>query len=177
MRLVGRTARPADGPAARDGQAAMDEDSRPEPAAGSLRARTRRMNESVAANVTLVTTSMWFLYGLVLFVALWMRFSPVLHVDTAPAYPVMLYWVNLFQALMLPVLAVGQSVLSRASERRLRHESEVIDRLDQLTQRILALEEQHASVGHVREVHHEALMREIAALARQVNGQAEGPAT
>ncbi len=155
----------------------MSEESLPGPAVGPWRARTRRINESVAASVTLVTTSMWFLYGLVLFVGLWMRFAPVLHVDTAPAYPVMLYWVNLFQALMLPVLAVGQSVLSQAGERRLRHEAEVIDRLDRLTQRILDLEEQHASVGRVREVHHEALMREIGTIAQHVGARATGAPT
>ena len=149
------------------------DDERPQQV-GALRARTRRINESVAASVTLVTTSMWFLYGLVLFVGLWMRFAPPLHLDTAPAYPVMLYWVNLFQALMLPVLAVGQSVLSRAGERRMRHEAEVIDRLDGLTQRILALEEAHASVGRARDTHHAAVMRELGAITQQLQVRPEG---
>jgi hypothetical protein len=126
--------------------------------------RLRAMNEQVAAHVTTLTTSMWFLYGLLVFVALWMRFAPPLHLDTAPAYPVMLYWVNLFQALMLPVLAVGQSVLSRASERRQIHEAEVVDRLEELTQRILAMEEEMATARHARGAHHEELLAHLAEL-------------
>ncbi len=139
-------------------------------------ARTRRVNESVAARITLVTTSMWFLYGLVLFVGLWMRFAPPLHLDTAPAFPVMLYWVNLFQALMLPILAVGQSVLSRASERRVQHEAAVIDRLDRLTRRILALEEEHASLRQTRQLHHTAVMQELDVIAAKLPVRAGGSA-
>lgn len=145
-------------------------------APAGFRARTRRINESVAASITLVTTSMWFLYGLVLFVGLWMRFSPTLHLDTGPSYPVMLYWVNLFQALMLPILAVGQSVLSRASERRVQHEAEVIDRLDRLTKRILALEEEHSALRQTRQAHHTAVMQELGAIARQLPGASKAPA-
>lgn len=133
-----------------------------------FRAGTRRLNETVAAHITLVTTSMWFLYGLVLFVGLWMRFAPPLHLDTAPAFPVMLYWVNLFQALMLPILAVGQSVLSRASERRVQHEAEVIDRLDRLTTRILQLEEANTSLRETRQAHHSAVMQELHTIARHL---------
>ena len=147
------------------------------PAPAGFRARTRRFNEAVAANITVITTSMWFLYGLVLFVGLWMRFAPVLHIDTAPSFPVMLYWVNLFQALMLPILAVGQSVLSRASEVRVRHEAEVIDRLDTLTQRILALEESHAAVDETRRAHHRAVMRELSQIASQLPGSPEPAGT
>jgi|GEM_PF-5463569 len=139
-------------------------------------ARTRRINESVAARITLVTTSMWFLYGLVLFVGLWMRFSPTLHLDQGPSYPVMLYWVNLFQALMLPILAVGQSVLSRASERRVQHEAEVIDRLDRLTKRILVLEEEHSAVRQTRQAHHTAVMQELTAIAKHLPARPEATA-
>ncbi len=139
----------------------------------TLRQRARRVNERVAATVTLVTTSMWFLYGLLLFVALWMRVAPTLHLDTAPAYPVMLYWVNLFQAVMLPVLAVGQSVLSRAGERRQQHEAEVVDRLDHLTHRILDLEEAHSALRRVRGEHHEAVMRELGAIAARLPGSGD----
>lgn len=141
----------------------------------SMGMRTRRINEAVATNVTLITTSMWFLYGVVLFVGLWMRFAPPLHLDTAPTYPVMLYWVNLFQALMLPVLAVGQSVLSRANEHRMEHEAEVIDRLDGLTQRILALEEEHA-VGRVdREAYAAAVLEQLNTIAQHLLGGSGGP--
>lgn len=136
-----------------------------------MRLRTRRVNEAVAANVTVITTSMWFLYGLVVFVALWMRFAPPLHLDTAPAYPVMLYWVNLFQALMLPVLAVGQSVLSRSAEKRQQHEGEVIDRLDGLTQRILTLEEANEALRQKRHLDHTALMHELSSIKRHVQGR------
>lgn len=142
-----------------------------------FRAGTRRLNEAVAARVTVVTTSMWFLYGLILFVGLWMRFAPPLRLDTAPAYPVMLYWVNLFQALMLPILAVGQSVLSRASERRVQHEAEVIDRLDHLTTRILQLEEANASLRETRQAHQAAVMQELHAIARHLPAHNGGAPT
>ena len=99
------------------------------------------VNERVAATITRLTTSMWFLYGLILFVALWMRFAPAMGWDRAPSYPVMLYWVNLFQALMLPVLAVGQAVLSRAGEARAAHEARVVDRLETMERRMLAMQE------------------------------------
>ena len=146
------------------------EDRAARPAAGGA---ARRFNESVAAHITLVTTSMWFLYGLVLFVGLWMRFSPILHIDTAPSYPVMLYWVNLFQALMLPILAVGQSVLSRASEKRQQHEAEVIDRLDHLTGRILALEEGHATLRQTRHADHAAVMEQLDTINRHLRTAAK----
>ncbi len=129
-----------------------------------------RFNETVAATVTRVTTSMWFLYGLVCFVGLWMNFAPGLGLDHAPSYPVMLYWVNLFQAVMLPVLAVGQSVLSRASDARQRHEAEVVDRLDHLTRRILKLEEENSALRQMRHRHHEELLGHIHALSTQVQG-------
>ncbi len=141
----------------------------------SMGMRTRRINEAVAMRVTVITTSMWFLYGLVLFVGLWMRFAPSLHLDTAPSYPVMLYWVNLFQALMLPVLAVGQSVLSRANEHRMVHEAEVIDRLDRLTQQILALEEEHA-VGRVdHQAYAVAVMEQLNTIAQHLPVPSDGP--
>jgi hypothetical protein len=136
--------------------------------------RTRRVNEAVAAGITLVTTSMWFLYGLVLFVGLWMRFAPGLHLDTGPGYPVMLYWVNLFQALMLPVLAVGQSVLNRANERRQQHEAEVVDRLDRLARRILALEEAHAEARRTRQAHHEAVLERLQGLGQRIGAAPRG---
>jgi type IV secretory pathway protease TraF len=145
--------------------------------APTLRTRSRQVNEAVAAGITVVTTSMWFLYGLVLFVGLWMRFAPALHLDRSPSYPVMLYWVNLFQALMLPVLAVGQSVLNRANERRQRHEAEVVDRLDHLARRILALEEAHAALRRTREAHHEAVMRRLEGIAGHLQVPPAGPAT
>ena len=140
--------------------------------------RLRAINEQVAASVTTLTTSMWFLYALLLFVALWMRFAPGLHLDSAPSYPVMLYWVNLFQALMLPVLAVGQSVLSRAGERRQIHEAEVVDRLEDLARRILTLEEQVASVRQARAAHHEELLAHLSALRGGLGpeGGGAGPA-
>ena len=134
-----------------------------------------RFNEAVAATVTRVTTSMWFLYGLVCFVGLWMDFAPRFGLDQAPSFPVMLYWVNLFQAVMLPVLAVGQSVLSRAGEARQRHEAEVVDRLDHLTHRILKLEEENATLLQVRHQHHQELLGHIHALSSQVRGL-DGPA-
>lgn len=130
----------------------------------------RSVNESVAAVITRITTSMWFLYALVVFVGLWMRLAPTLRLDTSPSFPVMLYWVNLFQALMLPILAVGQSVLSRAHNLREQHEAEVIDRLDALAQRILALEEDAAKAHSVRREHHEAVVQQLEHIAGQVSG-------
>ena len=152
------------------------EDQNPTPAADRLTAGSRRLNEAVATKITLVTTSMWFLYGLVVFVALWMRLAPTLHLDTAPTYPVMLYWVNLFQALMLPILAVGQNVLSRAAERRQVHEAEVVDRLDTLARRILTLEEENAALRKTRHEHHAAVMEQIGALNAHVQAIVPPPA-
>ncbi|MCL5116642.1 MAG: hypothetical protein M1272_05765 [Firmicutes bacterium] len=62
---------------------------------------TPSFNERVASFITHVVNSMWFLYGFGTFIILWMEFAPGLHWDTSPQYPVMLYWVNLFQAVML----------------------------------------------------------------------------
>lgn len=136
----------------------------------------RSLNELVAATITRITTSMWFLYGLVLFIGLWMRFAPGLRWDSSPDYPVMLYWVNLFQALMLPVLAVGQSVLSRSHEIRDQHEAEVVDRLDALTQRILALEEDATQAHHLRTQHHQTLVRELEHISGQLHTLSSGSA-
>ncbi len=93
----------------------------------------RRLNEAIGARITIIVTSMWFLYGFVLFVSLWMWQAPRLHWDTAPNYPVMLYWVNLFQALMLPVLAIGQAVLNRKTEQRNDRQYAIIEKLDRVT--------------------------------------------
>jgi uncharacterized membrane protein len=76
----------------------------------------KSINERIAAAITVTVCSMPFLYGFVSFVALWMVLAPRLGFDNPPWYPVLLYYVNLFQGIMLPVLAVGQSVLSRRSE-------------------------------------------------------------
>lgn len=89
-------------------------------------------NERVASFITYVVNSMWFLYGFGAFIVLWMEFAPRFHWDTAPQYPVMLYWVNLFQAVMLPVLAVGQSVLNRQNRKRQELEFEIVQKLDRV---------------------------------------------
>lgn len=89
-------------------------------------------NERVASSVTFVVNSMWFLYGFAAFIVLWMEFAPRFHWDTAPQYPVMLYWVNLFQAVMLPVLAVGQSVIDRQNRKRQTLELEIVQKLDRV---------------------------------------------
>ena len=93
----------------------------------------RRLNEAIGARITVIVTSMWFLYAFVVFVSLWMWQAPRLHWDTAPNYPVMLYWVNLFQALMLPVLAIGQAVLNRKTEQRNDRQYAIIKQLDRVT--------------------------------------------
>ena len=100
------------------------------------------MNERIAAAVTRITSSMWLLYVLVVLIAAWMRFAPGLGWDHAPSYPVMLYWVNLLQLLLLPVLAVGQAVLARSGESRAAHEARVVDRLEAMERRMLALQEE-----------------------------------
>lgn len=91
-----------------------------------------RLNEWIAARITVIVTSMWFLYAFVVFVTLWMWQAPVWHLDTAPNYPVMLYWVNLFQALMLPILAIGQAVLNRQNEVRNANQYAIIQKLDRV---------------------------------------------
>jgi uncharacterized membrane protein len=92
----------------------------------------KQWNDKVAAVITQVVTSMWFLYGFVVFISLWMWLAPLIHWDRSPNFPVMLYWVNLFQALMLPILAVGQMVLNRAGEIREKREFEIVEKLDRL---------------------------------------------
>lgn len=98
------------------------------------------MNERIAAVITRATGSMWLLYALVVLIAAWMQFAPSFGWDHAPSYPVMLYWVNLLQLLLLPILAVGQSVLSRSGEARAAHEARVVDRLEAMEQRLLAMQ-------------------------------------
>lgn len=100
-----------------------------------------RFNERVAAAITRVTGSMWLLYVFVVLIAAWMRFAPGLGWDHAPSYPVMLYWVNLLQLLLLPILAVGQAVLARSGEARAAHEARVVDRLEAMDVRLLAMQE------------------------------------
>ncbi len=98
------------------------------------------VNERVAAAITRVASSMWLLYAMVAVLALWMYGAPRVGLDTAPAYPVMLFYVNLLQLLLLPVLAVGQAVLSRAGEARAAHEARVVDRLEAMERRMLAMQ-------------------------------------
>lgn len=74
------------------------------------------LNERIAAAITRVVSSMGFLYGLLGFTALWMLGAPRAGIDHGPWFPVLLYWFNLFQAVMLPVLAVGQGVLDREQQ-------------------------------------------------------------
>ena len=93
-------------------------------------------NDRIASGITRLVTSMWFLYGFVVFVGLWMWGSPLMHWDNSPNYPVMLYWVNLFQALMLPVLAVGQMVLNRSNQVREQREFEIVKKLNLLLEHI-----------------------------------------
>ncbi len=83
---------------------------------------------------------MWFFYLFSLFIGWWMVFAPSLHLDTSPQYPVMLYWVNLYQAIMMIVLGVGQQVLARSQEQRQEHEAKVIDHLEVITQKLLDIE-------------------------------------
>lgn len=113
----------------------------------------RAINERVAAAVTRVTGSMWLLYVLVMLIAAWMRFAPGFGWDHAPSYPVMLYWVNLLQLLLLPVLAVGQAVLARSGEARAAHEARVVDRLEEMERHMLALQEDaRAQRGRIEEL-------------------------
>ena len=100
-----------------------------------------RFNERVAAAITRVTGSMWLLYVFVVLIAAWMRFAPGLGWDHAPSYPVMLYWVNLLQLLLLPILAVGQAVLARSGEARAAHEARVVDRLEAMETKLLTMQE------------------------------------
>ena len=70
------------------------------------------------------------------------------HFDSPPWYPVMLYMINIFQGLMLPLLMVGQQVLARGQEQRQVHEAKVIDHLNKIMERLVVLEEKntHTSI-------------------------------
>lgn len=93
---------------------------------------------------------MWFFYAFVLLVALWMLLSPRLHLDTRPQYPVMLYWVNLYQALMMIILGIGQIVLNRQNEARAAQQFAIVQKLD----RVLAhLEGQVAEIEQRADPH------------------------
>ena len=84
---------------------------------------------------------MWFFYVFSIFIVWWMLYAPAFHLDTSPQYPVMLYWVNLYQAIMMIVLGVGQQVLSRGQEKRQEHEAKVIDGMEAMMEKLLSLEE------------------------------------
>ena len=102
------------------------------------------LNERIAARMTMVIGTMGFFWLLSLVILAWMLWNTLPgfpHVDTPPWYPVMLYAINIFQGLMLPLLMVGQQVLSRGQERREVHEAHVIERMDHILRRIAAIEE------------------------------------
>lgn len=110
----------------------------------------KQFNDRLAVWVTRLTSSMWFFYAFLLLVALWMIWSPAFHLDTRPQYPVMLYWVNLYQALMMIILGIGQIVLNRQNEARAAQQFAIVQKLDRVLAR---LEGQVADIEQRAEPH------------------------
>jgi uncharacterized membrane protein len=96
-------------------------------------------NGWLAALITKSFGSMWAFYVLVLWMFAWMFFASIgFSVFKFDQYPFtfLLFLSNLVQLWALPVLAVGQQVLSRASDRRALQTYEDTEAVLQLTDQI-----------------------------------------
>ena len=84
----------------------------------NLKQTINNINEKIAVKATLIFGSMWatylfFCYG----------FLPILFPQNMDKF---LYWSNTVQLWSLPLLMVGQNVLSRVSEKRAQSDHEMI---------------------------------------------------
>ncbi len=99
-------------------------------------------NGMLAALITKCFGSMWAFYFLVVWMLAWMFFATVgFSIFKFDQYPFtfLLFLSNLVQLWALPVLAVGQQVLSRASDKRALQTYQDAEILLELTDQIHAL--------------------------------------
>ena len=77
------------------------------------------LNERIAARTTRLIGTMACVYVLIVFMAVWIgaHMLRLAHFDPYP-FLLLLFIGNIFQLLMMPLLMVGQSVLSKASDAR-----------------------------------------------------------
>ncbi len=105
-------------------------------------------NERAAIAITRVVSGMPFFWCSCVGIAAWMAWNlwgPVaMRFDPAPAFVLLLMVLNIGQWLFLSALGNGQAVLSRSGEARAAHEARVVDRLEAMDLRILALQEDAA---------------------------------
>jgi len=102
-----------------------------------------KLNDKIALRITLTVSTMWAFYALVIF-----GLTPLLW----PSHMTqILYWSNFVQLIFLPLLAVGTSVMGRASEQRANEDHEMIKAEFEANRNILkvVLEEQ----AELKELH------------------------
>lgn len=81
--------------------------------------RSANFNNRLAVAITKAFGSIWAFYALIAWMLLWMGFATAgvwLFAHDPYPFPFLLFCSNLVQLWALPVLAVGQSVLSRKAE-------------------------------------------------------------
>ena len=91
----------------------------------------KKFNEWVAVRATLIFGSMWITYLFFLY-----GFLPVIFPANMDKF---LYWSNTVQLWSLPLLMVGQNVLSRASEKRAQETHDCVMQELALVQEELAI--------------------------------------
>lgn len=79
------------------------------------------LNGKLAVGITKMFGSMWMFYGLIAWMLVWMALATIgfgaFKHDPYP-FPFLLFLTNLVSLSALPILAVGQQVLSRASDKQ-----------------------------------------------------------
>jgi uncharacterized membrane protein len=119
--------------------------------------RRDRLNDRLAVAITKRFGTMGMFYTLVAWMLVWMAFATAgawyFKLDPYP-FPFLLFLSNLIQLWALPILAVGQQVLSRAAERQASQtykDAEAILRLQDEVHRLIKInnrltEEIHAAI-------------------------------
>ena len=113
-------------------------------------------NGWLAAGITKGFGSMWAFYVLVIWMFAWMFFASIgfwiFQYDKYP-FTFLLFLSNLVQLWALPVLAVGQQVLSRASDKQAKQTFQDAEAVLELTDQIHALvKTNHKVTGQVHEL-------------------------
>ena len=103
------------------------------------------LNERAAIAITRVVSGMPFFWLSCAGIAAWMAWNlwgPLgARFDPGPGFVLLLMILNIGQWLFLSALGNGQAVLSRAGEARAAHEARVVDRLEAMEWRLLAMQE------------------------------------
>lgn len=113
-------------------------------------------NGWLAAGITKGFGSMWTFYALVIWMFAWMFFATIgfwIFRDDKYPFTFLLFLSNLVQLWALPVLAVGQQVLSRASDKQAKQTFQDAEAVLELTDQIHALvKTNHKVTGQVHEL-------------------------